>query len=115
MFQHAQTLLEVGTAVAHERRQILDGLDVVRVHVESRLCHAFDVGEVAAKVAREAFHEDLRASVEVEAERSNVHVSCCTHITLASSYFSFNSSTVRAKCSAPPSSRSSRSTLVSTT
>lgn len=60
--QHLQRLAVAGTAIAHERRQQLDRLDVVRKNVQAGLGDRGDVVDVAAEIGRQTFDEDARIS-----------------------------------------------------
>ncbi len=57
-----ERLLVAGARVAHLVRQPLDGLEILREHVETRIDDRCDVGEVAGEVRRQRFDGRPRAA-----------------------------------------------------
>jgi hypothetical protein len=88
--EHREGALQRAPRVAHRALQPVDGLDVVREHVGPPSTTGGDVAQVALRIPEQGLDEDLRA---VRADGPSVS----------------------ATWAAPPSSMSSRSTMVITT
>mmetsp|Transcript_23260 Transcript_23260/g.65900 ORF Transcript_23260/g.65900 Transcript_23260/m.65900 type:complete len:440 (+) Transcript_23260:59-1378(+) len=59
VLQHFHGLPVRGTSVSYQRSQALHRFDIVRVHIQPRGCHSSHQIQIALKVRRQCFHQDV--------------------------------------------------------